>query len=215
MHLSGSQEDYLKIIWYLQRDQIKATPKMVADRHQVKPPTALTMIRQLANMNLIHYDKLHGARLSEKGDSLARKLIRKHRLVETFLEKILNMDEQIVHEEAERLEHVISDNLMYCIDSFLGFPNEDPHGSPIPPWDEQAKPVSMSTVSVGHSFRVQDISLNNDLVTHYGERRFSRGTTWTLQDKTPDNSVYTVTNGKNFLAMSYEMALKIKVIRYS
>jgi len=215
MQLSGSQEDYLKIIWYLERDQIKATPKAVADRHQVKPPTALNMFRQLANMDLIHYGKTYGARLSSQGNSLARKLIRKHRLLETFLEKVLNMDEHLLHEEAERLEHVISDNLMYRIDSYLGFPNSDPHGSPIPSWDEQVKPVSISDVIVGCSFRVQEVSLNADLVKFYDQRRFTRGTTWTLQDKTPDNSAYTLTNGKLFLALNHDMALKIKVIPYA
>lgn len=87
MELSKSQEDYLKIIWYMERDQIKATAKAVADWYQVKPPTVLSMFKQLSQMELIEYDKTKGALLLEKGDFLARKLIRKHRLVETFWKK--------------------------------------------------------------------------------------------------------------------------------
>ena len=212
MHLSRSQEDYLKIIWYMERDQIKPTVKSVADRRQVRPPSALAMFRQLSQMSLIDYDKTKGAQLSDVGDHLARKLIRKHRLVETFLEKVLQMDDQIVHEEAEKLEHVISDNLMYRIDSYLKFPEKDPHGSPIPHWDEHLQPVLLSDIVIGHSFRVQDIRLGPELTAFYKARKFTKGTTWTLQDKTPDNSVYTLTDGIVFLAFPATIVSKIKVI---
>ena len=212
MELSKSQEDYLKIIWYMERDQIKATAKAVADWYQVKPPTVLSMFKQLSQMELIEYDKTKGARLLEKGDFLARKLIRKHRLVETFLEKVLKMDDQILHEEAEKLEHAISDKLMYLIDAFLGFPDKDPHGSPIPNWGEHLKAIQLKNVIIGHSFRVQDIQLTAELEQYYTARQFAKGTTWTLQDKTPDNSVYTLTNGKAFLAVSGTIVSSIKVI---
>ncbi|MCB0262624.1 MAG: metal-dependent transcriptional regulator [Calditrichaeota bacterium] len=212
MELSKSQEDYLKIIWYMERDQIKATAKAVADWYQVKPPTVLSMFKQLSQMELIEYDKTKGALLLEKGDFLARKLIRKHRLVETFLEKVLKMDDQILHEEAEKLEHAISDKLMYLIDAFLGFPDKDPHGSPIPNWGEHLKAIQLKNVIIGHSFRVQDIQLTAELEQYYTARQFAKGTTWTLQDKTPDNSVYTLTNGKAFLAVSGTIVSSIKVI---
>jgi len=212
MDLSVSQGDYLKIIWYMERDQIKATAKAVADRHQVKPPTVLAMFKQLSQMDLIDYDKSSGATLSESGDYLARKLIRKHRLLETFLEKVLKMDDQILHNEAEKLEHVISDNLMYRIDSYLGFPEKDPHGSPIPCWAEHLKPVTLDKIKPGHSFRVQERDLDTELLDFYEKRLFTRGSTWTLKEITPDKMIYILTDGKTYLALSSKHVSLVKVI---
>ncbi len=214
MQLSKSQEDYLKIIWYMERDQIKATAKAVAVRHQVKSPTVLAMFRQLTRMGLIEYDRAVGARLSDVGGRLAHKLIRKHRLIETFLGTVLRMDDRLLHEEAEKLEHVISDHLMYRIDAYLGFPDRDPHGSPIPKWDEHLTLTTLDTLQLNQSFQVKEIQLDPELQAFYSERRFVRGSTWTLQDKTPDDSVYTLTNGQSFLALSAATVSKVKVISH-
>jgi len=211
MYVSGSQEDYLKIIWYMEQDQVKATAKSVADRYRVKPPTVLAMFKQLSQMELIHYDKLNGAQLTETGDNQARKLIRKHRLVETFLEEVLEMDNHLLHEEAERLEHAISDNLMYRIDAYLGFPETDPHGSPIPGWNPHFTPVLLKELSIGDAFRVQEIIMNEEQKKFYADRNFIKGSTWSLYEKTPDNAVYTVTNGTVFLAFSERDILKVRV----
>ena len=212
MKLSKSQEDYLKVIWYLERDQVKATPNRVALEYGVKPPTVLAMFKQLSRMDLIEYEKSRGAGLTTLGDSLARKLVRKHRLIETFLEKVLEMDGQSLHSEAEKLEHVMSDALMHQIDRYLGFPEHDPHGSPIPGWNEVRLPVELCEIKAQQTFKVHDIQLEPELVKFYLSRDFSRGSTWTLQDKSPDSSVYTLVNGKAFLALSGNMVSRIKVI---
>ena len=115
-------------------DQVgeKAKMKIVADRLFVKPPTVLAMFKQLLKFGLISYDKYDGAKLTHTGLREAEELIRKHRLIETFLRTVLKIEEPLVHNEAEKLEHVISDQLIMKIDEFLNYPNIDPHGSIIP-----------------------------------------------------------------------------------
>ncbi len=215
MELSKSQEDYLKIIWHIERCQEKVTATVVADKHKVKSPTVLSMFRQLSEMDLITYNKLNGAQLTENGEQLARKLIRKHRLIETFLEQVLKVDDPLLHDEAEKLEHVISDKLMYRIDAFLGFPENDPHGSPIPAWDKQREIVTINNLEEGVSFEILEIIIDEDHKQFYDQRFFIKGTTWTLTEKAPDDSAYLVTNGQNFLALSDTIIDKIKVIPFS
>jgi DtxR family Mn-dependent transcriptional regulator len=214
MPFSKSQEDYLKIIWYLERDQIKATSSVVAERYEVKPPTVLAMFKQLAHMKLLTYDKNRGARLTEQGERAARKLVRKHRLIETFLEKVLEMDEQLVHDEAEHLEHVVSDQLMYRIDKYLGFPDRDPHGTDIPTWHQQLKFVSLGQIKIMQSFQIKSIDLEPETARFYHDKKFVRGSTWTLHEKTPDDTVYTFTNGHSFLSLAGSSLDKIQVIPF-
>ena len=210
MQLSASQENYLKIIWHLEQNRRRATAKVVADELNIKPPTVLAMFRQLQKMALLTYNKTQGACLTSIGEESARKLVRKHRLIETFLGRVLNMDEQQIHEEAERLEHVISDQLMYRIDSYLGFPETDPHGSVIPVWRVEDQ-VSLAEVGEGRSFTVKHLELNDEEETFYTNRDFVQGSLWTMIEKTPGEPVCLLGNGKRFLAISLKAAAHIKV----
>src|SRR4051794_9076282 len=99
----------------------------------VTPGTATTMIKALAEANLVSYEPRTGVRLTRSGEQLALHVLRRHRLVELFLVKVLHLDWAEVHEEAEELEHAISDKVMERIDELLGHPRTDPHGDPIPP----------------------------------------------------------------------------------
>ncbi|RMH64344.1 MAG: metal-dependent transcriptional regulator [Calditrichaeota bacterium] len=210
MNFSASQENYLKIIWHLQQNRRRATAKVVADELNIKPPTVLAMFRQLQKRNLLTYNKTEGALLTDAGADAARKLVRKHRLIETFLGHVLGMDEQQIHEEAERLEHVISDQLMYRIDHYLGFPGTDPHGSVIPPWSLQ-NTIALGDVAVGRSFVVNALTLEDEKERYYAERDLVKGALWTMIEKPPGEQVCLLGNGKKFLALSLETAARIKV----
>ncbi len=99
---------------------------------EVVPGTATTMVKALAEAGLVRYEPRQGARLTPAGEKLALHVVRRHRLIELFLVKVLNFDWTDVHEEAEEMEHAISDRLMQRIDEYLGHPVYDPHGDPIP-----------------------------------------------------------------------------------
>lgn len=98
----------------------------------VVPGTATTMVKALAESGLVHYEPYMGVRLTDAGEKLASLVLRRHRLIELFLVKVLGMSWAEVHDEAERLEHAVSERLIDLIDDMLGRPAVDPHGDPIP-----------------------------------------------------------------------------------
>ena len=210
--ITHSQEDYLKIIWHLEQERKKATVKTVADNLGVKSPTVLSMFHQLEKSALLTYNKSDGARLSSNGENNARKLVRKHRLIETLLETVLGMDEQHIHDEAEKLEHVISDQLMHRIDAYLGFPDKDPHGSPIPVWDKEAKRTKLNEALLGDSFTIKETEFTDTEKQYYKGTDFSVGSLWTISEIPPGASCFLISNGKQFLAIPAETADKIWVM---
>jgi DtxR family Mn-dependent transcriptional regulator len=98
----------------------------------VVPGTATTMVKALAESGLVHYEPYMGVRLTEAGEKLASLVLRRHRLIELFLVQVMGMSWAEVHDEAERLEHAVSERLIDLIDEMLGRPETDPHGDPIP-----------------------------------------------------------------------------------
>lgn len=134
--LTVSKEDYLKAIWSLSERSLKgkseAATKDLAETLQVSPPAVSRMLKRMEVQSLVSHTPYYGVRLTEKGREVALKVVRRHRLLELFLWKVLKYDEDSVHDEAERLEHHISEEFEMKIDALLGFPKECPHGSPIP-----------------------------------------------------------------------------------
>jgi len=133
---SQTVENYLKTI-YLAQSADPATEALVpmgqiAGRLGVVPGTATTMIKALSESGLVRYEPYMGVRLTPAGEKLAGLVLRRHRLIELFLVKVLNMSWAEVHDEAEQLEHAVSEHLIDRIDEMLGRPSVDPHGDPIP-----------------------------------------------------------------------------------
>ena len=104
----------------------------LASAMSVVPGTVTTMVKSLADDGLVHYEPRQGVKLTRKGEKLALSILRRHRLIELFLVKVLHVDWSEVHVEAEELEHALSDKLLARIDEYLGNPQFDPHGDPIP-----------------------------------------------------------------------------------
>jgi len=131
---SVTVENYLKQLYLEQQssgDQLVSMGRLAAAMNVV-PGTATSMIKALADSGLVEYEPREGVRLTKGGEQLALRVLRRHRLVELFLVKVLNLDWSEVHAEAEELEHAISDKVLDKIDAFLGHPATDPHGDPIP-----------------------------------------------------------------------------------
>jgi DtxR family Mn-dependent transcriptional regulator len=152
-------ENYVKAIYQLsagQKPQTAATGKL-AEALSVSPGTVTSMLKTLSESGLAEYVPYEGARLTEAGRTLALRVLRRHRLIELFLARTLKMNWDEVHEEAENMEHAVSDLLIDRIDAYLGHPATDPHGDPIPKADGTvAGPAgrSLAELRVGSPFRV-------------------------------------------------------------
>ena len=139
MPQSSTVENYLKAIYQAeisQNNHGELVPMgQLSSALGVVPGTATTMVKALAETGLVRYEPYAGVQLTEAGQRLAALVLRRHRLIELFLVKVLDMSWAEVHEEAERLEHAASDRLIDRIDAMLGRPSVDPHGDPIPDAD--------------------------------------------------------------------------------
>lgn len=130
--LSSAAEDYLKEIYRLRSEAPQVTLSDIANAMQVSAPSATLMIKKLAALRLLEHEPYQRVELTRAGEKVALELIRHHRLIELFLTEALGIPWDEVHDEAHRLEHVLSDSLESRIAAFLGNPTEDPHGDPIP-----------------------------------------------------------------------------------
>ena len=123
-------ENYLKSLWQLGSDNV-ATQDL-AQHLDVTPASATKMIKRLSKKGFVEHTPYKGASLTKEGESKALSVVRRHRLLETFLSKTLELGSEQLHDEAERLEHALSDELEEAIANYLGNPTRDPHGHPIP-----------------------------------------------------------------------------------
>ncbi|NIV71389.1 MAG: metal-dependent transcriptional regulator [Calditrichae bacterium] len=165
-------EDYLKSIYILQREKKNVATTTLARRLNIAPASVTGMIKKLADMNLITYEPYQGVQLTKAGKNIALEVIRHHRLVELFLSEALGVPWDKVHEEAEKWEHVLSEDLEERIDEMLGYPTHDPHGSPIP--DRSGEMASRSALSLadlkpGDSASIVEVSDRDpDLLRYLG-----------------------------------------------
>ena len=150
MFPSSTVENYLKAIYHgqsaIRRDGGLVPMGQVATAVGVAPGTATTMVKALAESGLAEYEPYSGVRLTAAGQKLAGLVLRRHRLVEAFLVQVMGMSWAEVHDEAEQLEHVVSERLIERIDEMLGRPTHDPHGDPIPNPDGAITPRELDTL---------------------------------------------------------------------
>ncbi|MFC4455088.1 metal-dependent transcriptional regulator [Deinococcus sonorensis] len=135
--LSSSAEDYLKQLYLLRPPEVdgRISTQALADSLRVTPASTTGMLRKLSELGLVEHAAYQGAALTPQGEALALEILRHHRLLETFLHRALGFPLDEVHDEAERLEHVISENFERRMAEWLGHPSHDPHGDPIPSLD--------------------------------------------------------------------------------
>jgi DtxR family Mn-dependent transcriptional regulator len=129
---SATEQNYLKAIFHLGRMQETVTTSSIAGHMHTTSATVTDMLKRLSEKSLIDYERYKGVKISRKGEKVALNIIRKHRLWEVFLTQVLNFRWDEVHDMAEELEHVSSDELINRLEKYLGNPSADPHGDPIP-----------------------------------------------------------------------------------
>jgi DtxR family transcriptional regulator, Mn-dependent transcriptional regulator len=162
---SSTVENYLKAIYQgqsaLVRDERLVPMGQVAAALGVTPGTATTMVKALSESGLAEYEPYSGVRLTAAGEKLAGLVLRRHRLVELFLVQVMGMSWAEVHDEAEQLEHVVSERLIERIDEMLGHPTHDPHGDPIPNPEGTITPHDLDTLltcPIGQPLKVTRIA---------------------------------------------------------
>ncbi len=156
-----SQEDYLKALYNLHGDSRPVPTRELAQRLGISSPSVSEMVTRLAAQGLVEHDRYRGQQLTREGRKVALELVRHHRLLEMFLVQVLGYSWDEVHEEAERLEHVISERMEQRIFELLGRPELDPHGHAIPTLAGKVRPVSdrpLSETRAGERVIVQGVS---------------------------------------------------------
>jgi DtxR family Mn-dependent transcriptional regulator len=156
-----SQADYLKALYHLQGHDRPVPTRDLAQRLGISSPSVSEMVVRLAEQGLVVHDRYHGQRLTTEGQRVAVELVRHHRLLEMFLVQVLGYGWDEVHEEAERLEHFISERMEERIYEMLGRPELDPHGHAIPTREGTLRPVSerpLSECRAGEEVVVQVVS---------------------------------------------------------
>lgn len=221
--LSEAVQDYLKAIYELTTaDGGPISTNQIARRLGVEPASVTGMLKRLASMDppLVHYYKHHGVQLTEEGQHISLQVVRKHRLLELFLVKILGYTWDEVHEEAERLEHAISFRFGERLARLLGEPDFDPHGDPIPDRDLQL-PV-MSTVPLGEvkpglHAAVRRVSTSDPALLRYlGEINVQPGSVIKVLEQIPfDHTVHINVEGDDevrVLGHEISMLLQVEVL---
>lgn len=130
--ITPAMEDYLKVIYGLEEAGVRVTTQAIADRLNVAAPSVTGMIKRLDDMKLVKHERYRSIKLTQAGHKIALETVRHHRLLELYLAEALGYSWDEVHDEADRMEHSISEDFEARIDAALGYPTLDPHGDPIP-----------------------------------------------------------------------------------
>jgi len=192
---SSSVGDYVKAIWELGGAETAST-REVSARLSVSPASVTNMFARLQEMGLVEYERYRGASLTERGREEALRLVRRHRLIETFLLEHLGYSWEEVHEEAERLEHAVSDGFTERLAEFLDHPDHDPHGGPIPTADGSLAPddsFPLSEAVVGQRVRIFAVSdESSPMLDYLGERKLVPGRLLSVKEVRDLDGVVTV-----------------------
>ena len=213
--LTQAAEDYLKSIYKLQEKGGKVSTGILAEYLDVKPASATGMIKKLKTMNLVSHERYQGVTLTNAGKAIALEIIRHHRLLELYLFKALGVPWDGVHEEAEKLEHVISEDVEARMDEFLGYPTADPHGSPIPDKNgvvPKTPSTPMTELQKGQSCVVAEVSDNDSaLLRHLGSFNLYPGTAFRVIEVAPFEGPFTINIAGQQAVIGREVAKNIFV----
>ena len=173
---TSTVENYLKAILLAEQGQARGqlvTMGQIGSSLEVAPGTVTAMVKTLEKEGLLAYEPYSGVRLSRSGRKAALHVLRRHRLIELFLVEVLGFDWSEVHEEAEKLEHAMSDKLIDKIDALLGYPSVDPHGDPIPDGSgkfRDAELISLADCPPGEAFRIARVSDQGEAFLRFVDR---------------------------------------------
>ncbi len=213
--LTHAAEDYLKSIYKLQEKGDKVSTGTLAQYLDVKPASVTGMLRKLKEMKLVRQEKYQAVTLTKAGKAIALELIRHHRLLELYLFKALGVPWDGVHEEAEKLEHVISEDVEARMDAILGYPTADPHGAPIPDQNgvvTQTDRTPMTALSKGQSCVVAEVNdTNSELLRYLGGLNLYPGTAFHVLDIAPFEGPFTIDIAGQHIVIGREVTKHIFV----
>jgi DtxR family Mn-dependent transcriptional regulator len=213
--LTSAVEDYLKAIYALGTEGKRATTSALAERMHVSAPSATAMMKRLADLGLVERAPYRGVALTEKGRLCALEVLRHHRLLERYLADSLGMSLDEVHAEADRLEHVLSEELEARIDAALGYPTHDPHGDPIP--DRELRIAegayrSLVDLGLGDSATVVRVPDGDaELLRYLAEIALVPGQALELTRSAPFGGPLTVRTGSGEHAIARELAATVGI----
>ncbi len=213
--LTRQAEDYLKTIYEIERDGDAAPTTAIATRLGIAPASVSGMLRRLARQGLVAVERYRGARLTARGRRVALQMIRRHRILESYLFTRLHFGWDSVHEQAELLEHAASAALIERMSAALGHPAADPHGAPIPRADgtvDDTRLRSVDDLAVGAPARVARMSDRDPALLRYlGELGIRPGVTLRLVDRAPFDGPLTVAVGRARHVIGSAVARKVWV----
>jgi DtxR family Mn-dependent transcriptional regulator len=210
-------EDYLKAIYTLQQQNGAVTTSLLGEQRGSKPGSVTGMIKKLAEMNLVRHTPYQGVLLTSTGERIALEVIRHHRLLELYLVEALGYSWDEVHEEAERLEHHISEKLEARIADRLGHPTFDPHGDPIPtldgllPASDDIRLADLHVDEQARVLRVRDQSA--DRLRYLADLGLIPGALVTVTASAPFDGPVTICLSEQQHALDRRMARTIEVER--
>lgn len=215
--LSAAVEDYLKAIYKLQRDGAVST-KDIARVLKVSAASVTNMVKRLAQLKMVVHESYKGVRLTVAGEKIALEMVRHHRLLETYLKEMMGYSWAEIHEEAEHLEHHISEAFEKKIDALLGYPTHDPHGHPIPTADLElieTATTPLSSVEEGQTVRVQHVSDGDpDLLQYLEELGLIPQRTVVVVAKAPFNGPITMHIAGTETVVGRQVASCVHVVPY-
>lgn len=207
-------EDYIKQLYlatYHTDECSNADPEYlvpmgeIASRMNVQAGTVTSMMKTLVESGLAEYEPRQGARLTKSGNKLALHILRSHRLIELFLHRVLGYDWSEVHEDAEKLEHVVSEKFLTKIDELLGYPDTDPHGDPIPKKNgslknikNEKKPIPINKLEANKTYILQRVlKQDKDFLNLLSKHKITPGEKITCLENNQDSGVIKLLNKKS------------------
>ena len=214
--MNSAQENYLKTILLFELEGEQATVTALARNLSLKPASVTEMVKKLSALEYLKHSKYKNFGLTQKGRTVALKILRRHRLWETFLYHVLDYSWSEVHEEAENFEHLISDRLEQRIDKLLDYPSIDPHGHPIPKTNGNMISASnlftLSDASKGQKVQIMQVNDEDPALLNYLEQNgIEINTQIEISNIVDfDGSMEVINNGKSIF-LSPQMTVKILV----
>src|SRR6476660_1468611 len=209
--LTRSVEDYLKAIYTLSPEGRPASTSDIAHRLELSPPSVSGMVKRLSEQGLLEHVPYKGVQLTEEGRRAALRMIRRHRILEAYLVARLGYGWDTVHDEAERLEHAVSDTLVQRMAEALGNPGADPHGEPIPTADgliEEISATPLSDVAVGETVEVRRVTAGDpDRLRYLASVGLTPGAVLTALEHQPFRGPTTFRINDRVRVLGHELAL--------
>jgi DtxR family Mn-dependent transcriptional regulator len=197
--LTRSVEDYLKAIYQLSPEGRAASTSEIAHLLALSPPSVTGMVKRLSEHGLLEHVPYRGVQLTDEGRRAALRMVRRHRLIEAYLVEFLGYSWDTVHEEAERLEHAVSDTMVERMATALGNPEVDPHGDPIPSADGFVQELSctpLTDISVGQTVEIHRVHESQpERLRYIASLGLKPGVQVTVVDRQPFDDLVTIEVG--------------------